>query len=160
MQRIAGYGSFRNSMFRDIRWACLRAYPEFASGEVEGQGLLFCDGIGAQSRPTQRPSPSLITCLERWLSCFQTSISTWVATRSRAQIGRANPQVQDFMKANGLKTIGELESYFFDRVRKGVVAHGKIVIGWEEVAGSVIPDDVLVQSMAQFERHCQGHGPG
>jgi hexosaminidase len=58
---------------------------------------------------------------------------------------KANPQVQAFMKANGLKTLGELESYFFDRVRKGVVAHGKTVVGWEEVARTAIPDDVLVQ---------------
>jgi N-acetyl-beta-hexosaminidase len=45
-----------------------------------------------------------------------------------------------------LKTLGELESYFFERVRKGVVAHGKTVVGWEEVARAEIPNDVLVQT--------------
>ena len=59
---------------------------------------------------------------------------------------KANPQVQDFMNANGLKTLHELESYFFDRVRKGVVAHGKTVVGWEEVARTAIPHDVVVQT--------------
>jgi glycosyl hydrolase family 20 len=32
---------------------------------------------------------------------------------------KANPRVQEFMKTNGLMTLGELESYFFDRVRQG-----------------------------------------
>ena len=32
---------------------------------------------------------------------------------------RANPQIQDFMKANGLKTKGDLESYFFDARAEG-----------------------------------------
>jgi N-acetyl-beta-hexosaminidase len=45
------------------------------------------------------------------------------------------------MQANGLKTLHKLESYFFDRVRKIVVGHGKTVIGWEEVARTSIPDD-------------------
>jgi hexosaminidase len=58
----------------------------------------------------------------------------------------ANPQIQDFMQANGLQTKAQLESYFFDRVRKGVRAHGKTVIGWEEVARTTIPDDVVVQT--------------
>ena len=44
-----------------------------------------------------------------------------------------------------MKDLHALESYFFDRVRKGVVAHGKTVVGWEEVARTAIPDDVLVQ---------------
>ena len=59
---------------------------------------------------------------------------------------KANQQVQAFMKTNGLKDLHALESYFFDRVRKGVAAHGKTVVGWEEVARTAIPDDVLVQT--------------
>jgi hexosaminidase len=50
------------------------------------------------------------------------------------------------MKANSLNSLHELESYFFDRVRKGVVASGKSVVGWEEVARTEIADDVVVQT--------------
>jgi Glycosyl hydrolase family 20, catalytic domain len=50
------------------------------------------------------------------------------------------------MKANGLRTLGELESYFFDNIRKEVVAHGKSVVGFEEVARAAIPDDVVVMT--------------
>jgi len=42
---------------------------------------------------------------------------------------KANSRVEEFMRTNGLMTLGELESYFFDRVRKGVVlAHGKTAV--------------------------------
>ena len=64
------------------------------------------------------------------------------------------------MKASGLKTKGELESYFFERVRKSVVAQGKAIIGWEEVARTEIPDDVARPDMAQFGRYRQGDGAG
>ncbi len=57
------------------------------------------------------------------------------------------------MKTNGLMTLGELESYFFDRVRKGVVAHGKTaatslkerrtrsVVELTPLGGAAIPPD-------------------
>ena len=41
---------------------------------------------------------------------------------------KANSRVEEFLRTNGLMTLGELESYFFDRVRKGVVAHGKTAV--------------------------------
>ena len=41
---------------------------------------------------------------------------------------KAISRVEEFMRTNGLMTLGELESYFFDRVRKGVVAHGKTAV--------------------------------
>jgi hexosaminidase len=50
------------------------------------------------------------------------------------------------MTANRLTSLHELESFFFERVRTGVVARGKKVVGWEEVARTQIPDDVLVQT--------------
>jgi hexosaminidase len=59
---------------------------------------------------------------------------------------KANPQIREFMRASGLKSLAELESFFFDRVRQGVATHGKKVVGWEEVARAPVPDDVVVQT--------------
>jgi hexosaminidase len=58
----------------------------------------------------------------------------------------ANLQIQDFMKATGLQTKDELESFFFHRVRTGAGTHGKTVVGWEEAARTAIPDDAVVQT--------------
>ena len=125
--------------------ALLRAYPELASGEVENRD--YFSAMGSALNPAE---PGTFTFLERLFGemaalfpdpCFhvggdEISGADWAVS----------PQVQDFMKAHGLKTKEELESYFFERVREGLRAHGKNVIGWEEVARSSIPDDVLVQT--------------
>ena len=122
----------------------LKAYPEYASGEVEGRD--YFSAMGSALNPA---SPETFTFLDRLFGEMAALFPDQYFHVGGDEISgadwKANPQVQDFMKANGLKTLGELESYFFDRVRRGVVAHGKTVVGWEEVARAVIPDDVLVQ---------------
>ena len=123
----------------------LKAYPQYASGEVEGRD--YFSAMGSALNPA---NPETFTFLDHLFGemaeLFPDKYFHVGGDEISGADWKTNLQVQDFMKANDLKTLGELESYFFDRVRKDVVAHGKIVIGWEEVAGSVIPDDVLVQA--------------
>jgi hexosaminidase len=125
--------------------AMLKAYPEYASGEVEGRD--YFSAMGSALNPAR---PETFTFLDRLFGEMAALFPDRYFHVGGDEISgadwKANPQVQEFMKANGLKTLHELESYFFDRVRKGVVAHGKSVVGWEEVARTAIPDDVLVQT--------------
>ena len=125
--------------------AMLKAYPEYASGEVEGRD--YFSAMGSALNPAR---PETFTFLDRLFGEMAALFPDRYFHVGGDEIScadwKANPQVQEFMRANGLKTLYELESYFFDRVRKGVVAHGKSVIGWEEVARTAIPDDVLVQT--------------
>ena len=58
----------------------------------------------------------------------------------------ANPKIQTFMRAHGLKSNQELQAYFNTRVQKIVSKHGKIMIGWDEVLNPDLPKDVVVQS--------------
>jgi hexosaminidase len=58
----------------------------------------------------------------------------------------ANPKIQAFMKANGLKNNEALQAYFSGRVQKLVVKHGKAVIGWDEVLVPGVPKDIVIQS--------------
>ena len=122
----------------------LKAYPEYASGEVQGRD--YFSAMGSALNPAK---PETFTFLDRLLGEMAALFPDQYFHVGGDEISgtdwKANRQVQDFMRANGLKTLGELESYFFDRVRKGVVAHGKTVVGWEEVARAAIPDDVVVQ---------------
>jgi hexosaminidase len=125
--------------------AMLKAYPEYASGEVEGRD--YFSAMGSALNPAK---PETFIFLDRLFGEMAALFPDRYFHVGGDEISgadwRANAQVQEFMKANGLKTLHELESYFFDRVRKGVVAHGKTVIGWEEVARIAIPNDVLVHS--------------
>jgi hexosaminidase len=125
--------------------AILRAYPEFASGAVENRD--YFSAMGSALNPAK---PETFTFLDRLFGEMAALFPDQYFHVGGDEISgadwAANPQVRDFMQANGLQTKAELESYFFDRVRKGVRAHGKTVIGWEEVGRAAIPDDVVVQT--------------
>jgi hexosaminidase len=58
----------------------------------------------------------------------------------------ANPKIQAFMKAQGIKNNEALQAYFSGRVQKLVTKHGKTVVGWDEVLVSGVPKDIVIQS--------------
>jgi hexosaminidase len=123
----------------------LKAYPGYAAGEVEGRD--YFSAMGSALNPAK---PETFIFLDGLLGKMAALFPDQYLHVGGDEISgadwKANPQVQDFMQANGLKTLHEPESYFFDRVRKIVVAHGKTDIGWEEVARTSIPDDVVVET--------------
>ena len=71
--------------------AILRAYPEFASGEVENRDP-FLQWDRRSTRPSPRPSRSSNACSARWPRCLPTGIFMSVATRSRVRIGEPIPK--------------------------------------------------------------------
>jgi len=58
----------------------------------------------------------------------------------------ADPRIQAFMRAHGLKTNQDLQAYFNTRVQKIVSKHGKTVVGWDEILRPDLPKDIVVQS--------------
>jgi len=58
----------------------------------------------------------------------------------------ANPKIQAFMKARGIKSNEALQAYFSGRVQKLVTKHGKAVVGWDEVLVEGVPKDIVIQS--------------
>ena len=58
----------------------------------------------------------------------------------------ANPRIQEFKKQHHIADNNALQAYFTERVQKLVVAHHKIVEGWDEVLQPDTPKDVVIQS--------------
>lgn len=58
----------------------------------------------------------------------------------------ANPRIQAFMHAHGLKDDVALQLYFSGKVQKLVAAHHKIMEGWDEVLQPDTPRDVVIHS--------------
>jgi hexosaminidase len=58
----------------------------------------------------------------------------------------ANPKIQAFMRAHGIKNNEALQAYFSGRVQKLVTRHGKTVVGWDEVLVEGVPKDIVIQS--------------
>jgi hexosaminidase len=58
----------------------------------------------------------------------------------------ANPRIQEFMRAHGLKDDVALQAYFTAHVQEIVTKHKKIMEGWDEVLRPETPKDVVIQS--------------
>jgi hexosaminidase len=58
----------------------------------------------------------------------------------------ANPQIQEFMKKNGIKSNHELQSYFNKRILAILTRYGKKMIGWDEILQPDSPKDIVIQS--------------
>jgi hexosaminidase len=58
----------------------------------------------------------------------------------------ANPKIQEFIRAHGMKNNRDLQAYFNQRLQKIVSKHGKIMMGWDEVLHPDLPTNVVVES--------------
>ncbi len=58
----------------------------------------------------------------------------------------ANPKIQAFMHAQGMKGNNDLQAYFNQRVQKIVSKHGKTMLGWDEILRPDLPKTIVIQS--------------
>jgi len=58
----------------------------------------------------------------------------------------ANPAIQAYRKAHGLKDNNALQAYFSQRVQELVVKHGKTPIGWDEILVPGVSKNIVIQS--------------
>lgn len=58
----------------------------------------------------------------------------------------ASPRIQAFMREHGIKSNETLQAHFSSRVQPIVAAHGKKVIGWDEVLAPGLPKQSVVHS--------------
>jgi hexosaminidase len=74
----------------------------------------------------------------------------------------ANPQIQAFIQAKGLKDNHGLQAYFNRRLLEIVTRHGKKMIGWDEILHPDLPKNAVIQSWRGAESLAQaakeGHG--
>ncbi|HKW17630.1 MAG TPA: family 20 glycosylhydrolase [Terriglobales bacterium] len=58
----------------------------------------------------------------------------------------ANPKIQEFMRAHGLKNNADLQAYFNTRIQKIVEKHKKTMEGWDEILRPDLPKSIVIQS--------------
>ncbi len=58
----------------------------------------------------------------------------------------ANPKIQEFMRAHGMKNNQDLQAYFNQRLEKIVAKNHKIMVGWDEILHPDLPKTIVVQS--------------
>jgi hexosaminidase len=58
----------------------------------------------------------------------------------------ANPKIQEFIHAHGMKDNKDLQAYFNQRLEKIVSKNHKIMVGWDEILHPDLPKNIVVQS--------------
>ncbi|MDQ2833630.1 MAG: family 20 glycosylhydrolase [Acidobacteriota bacterium] len=59
---------------------------------------------------------------------------------------KANPEIQEFMRAHRLADSAALQAYFNQRLLKILEQHHKRMIGWDEIFNPALPKNVVIQS--------------
>jgi hexosaminidase len=71
------------------------------------------------------------------------------------------PDCNKRIKTEGLKDVGELQSYFIKRIEKFVNSKGKVLLGWDEILEGGLPPEATVMSWrgikGGIEAASQGH---
>ncbi len=57
-----------------------------------------------------------------------------------------NPDIQAFLRNNGLKDNHDLQAHFNRRVQEILAEHGKKMVGWDEIFHPDLPEDIVIQS--------------
>lgn len=57
-----------------------------------------------------------------------------------------SPEIQDFMKKNGLKDNHQLQTYFNRQLLKNLTKNGKKMMGWDEILQPELPKNSIIQS--------------
>lgn len=73
---------------------------------------------------------------------------------------KQNPRIQSFMHAHNLTDTAALQAYFNQRLFTILQAHGKKMIGWDEVLTPGLPKNVVVQSWRGFDSLAAGARQG
>ena len=58
----------------------------------------------------------------------------------------ANPKIQEFIRAHGMKNNQDLQAYFNGRLEKILAKNHKIMVGWDEILHPELPKSIVVQS--------------
>jgi hexosaminidase len=58
----------------------------------------------------------------------------------------ANPKIQEFIKAHGMKNNQDLQAYFNQRLEKIVAKNHKTMVGWDEILHPDLPKTIVIQS--------------
>jgi hexosaminidase len=58
----------------------------------------------------------------------------------------SNPKIQTFKQSHGMKTNGDLQTYYNQHLEKILTKNHKIMVGWDEILHPDLPKNIVVQS--------------
>ena len=120
-------------------------YPELASGP--GPYTLEDSGINPIMDPTQESTYKFLDkFIEEMAKLFPDAYFHIGGDEVDGKQWDANPKIQTFIHAHGMKNNQDLQAYFNQRLEKIVSKHHKIMMGWDEILHPDLPKTIVVQS--------------
>jgi hexosaminidase len=123
-------------------------YPELSSGTgpytLEGGGVGYIDPI---MDPTQE---STYKFLEKFIAemakLFPDAYFHIGGDEVDGKQWDANPKIQAFIHAHGMKNNQDLQAYFNQRLQKIVAKNHKTMVGWDEILHPDLPKTIVIHS--------------
>jgi hexosaminidase len=120
-------------------------YPELASSP--GPFTLEADGPGSVTDPTREETYKFLDkFVDEMAKLFPDAYFHIGGDEVDGKYWDANPKIQAFKQAHGMKSNQDLQAYFNERLQKIVAKHHKIMIGWDEILRPDLPKTIVVQS--------------
>src|SRR5690349_4379649 len=123
------------------------AHPELASGpgpyQIERRWGVFDPALDPTNEQTYKFLDQLIGDMAR---LFPDQFFHIGGDEVNGKQWDANPRIQEYMRARGLKNNQALQAYFSKRLQPIVAKHGKSMIGWDEIFDPSLPKDITIQS--------------
>jgi hexosaminidase len=120
-------------------------YPELASGP--GPYTIEPGGADAVMDPTREETYKFIDkFIGEMAKLFPDEYFHIGGDEVNGHPWDANPKIQAFIHARGMKNNQDLQAYFNQRLQKILSKHRKIMMGWDEVLHPDLPKTVVVQS--------------
>jgi hexosaminidase len=124
-------------------------YPELSSGS--GPYTLEGGGPGPYIDPIMDPTrESTYKFLEKFIAemskLFPDAYFHIGGDEVDGKQWDANPKIQEFMHAQGMKNNQDLQAYFNQRLEKIVAKNHKTMVGWDEILHPDLPKTIVVQS--------------
>ena len=120
-------------------------YPELSSGP--GPYTLEGGGIDPIMDPTRE---STYKFLEKFIAemsrLFPDQYFHIGGDEVNGKQWDANPKIQEFIHAHGMKNNQDLQAYFNQRLQKILAHNHKTMVGWDEILHPDLPKTIVVQS--------------
>lgn len=127
--------------------AAIRAYPELGMGVVPPPGIESDWGVFPWLYNVDEPTFIFLeNVLAEVIDLFPGTYIHLGGDEAVKDQWRASPRVQARIRALGLADEDQLQSWFMGRLASWLEAHGRRMIGWDEILQGGLPADATVMS--------------
>ena len=120
-------------------------YPELASGP--GPFQVNAEGPDAVTDPTQENTYKFLDkFVGEMAKLFPDAYFHIGGDEVNGKFWDANPKIQAFIHAHGMKNNQDLQAYYNQRLQKILTKHHKLMVGWDEILHPELPKTIVIQS--------------